>query len=208
MRKLVVCTSSGDVIKERDLEDHELVNFIGAWLYAMPECALYLDGELMPEEAVKVIRDAIEAQAKAAMSQPATPTTAPTAVPTAAPLMAPTTPEQIKDFADVLRLIFDDVRKAHLQGLREIKEIADGVSHMIIEHTRLVTDESARQRALTQKSLGDVDLLARSVMAVRFEEATSITAQAASLRGRPQPRGSVGGWDVVVGLAKSIFGDT
>ena len=204
MRKLVVCTSSGDVIKERDLEDHELVNFVGAWLYAMPECALYLDGELMPEEAVKVIRDAIEAQAKAAMSQPATPTTAPTA----APLMAPTTPEQIKDFADVLRLIFDDVRKAHLQGLREIKEIADCVSHMIIEHTRLVTDESARQRALTQKSLGDVDLLARSVMAVRFEEATSITAQAASLRGRPQTRGSVGGWDVVVGLAKSIFGDT
>ena len=208
MRKLVVCTSSGDVIKERDLEDHELVNFVGAWLYAMPECALYLDGELMPEEAVKVIRDAIEAQAKAAMSQPATPTTAPTAAPTAAPLMAPTTPEQIKDFADVLRLIFDDVRKAHLQGLREIKEIADGVSHMIIEHTRLVTDESARQRALTQKSLGDVDLLARSVMAVRFEEATSITAQGASLRGRPQTRGSVGGWDVVVGLAKSIFGDT
>ena len=204
MRKLVVCTSSGDVIKERDLEDHELVNFVGAWLYAMPECALYLDGELMPEEAVKVIRDAIEAQAKAAMSQPATPTTAPTT----APLMAPTTPEQIKDFADVLRLIFDDVRKAHLQGLREIKEIADGVSHMIIEHTRLVTDESARQRALTQKSLGDVDLLARSVMAVRFEEATSITAQGASLRGRPQPRNSVGGWDVVVGLAKSIFGDT
>ena len=204
MRKLVVCTSSGDVIKERDLEDHELVNFVGAWLYAMPECALYLDGELMPEEAVKVIRDAIEAQAKAAMSQPATPT----AAPTAAPLMAPTTPEQIKDFADVLRLIFDDVRKAHLQGLREIKEIADGVSHMIIEHTRLVTDESARQRALTQKSLGDVDLLARSVMAVRFEEATSITAQGASLRGRPQPRNSVGGWDVVVGLAKSIFGDT
>jgi len=204
MRKLVVCTSSGDVIKERDLEDHEIVNFVGAWLYAMPECALYLDGELMPEEAVKVMRDAIEAQAKAAMSQPATPTTAPTA----APIMAPTTPEQIKDFADVLRLIFDDVRKAHLQGLREIKEIADGVSHMIVEHTRLVTDESARQRALTQKSLGDVDLLARSVMAVRFEEATSITAQGASLRGRPQGRGTVGGWDVVVGLAKSIFGDT
>ena len=205
MRKLVVCTSSGDVIKERDLEDHELVNFVGAWLYAMPECALYLDGELMPEEAVKVIRDAIEAQAKAAMSQPATPTTAPTA----APLMAPTTPEQIKDFADVLRLIFDDVRKAHLQGLREIKEIADGVSHMIIEHTRLVTDESARQRALTQKSLGDVDLLARSVMAVRFEESTAIAASAAQLRGRAQARGgAVGGWDVLVGLAKSIFGDT
>jgi len=170
----------------------------------MPECALYLDGELMPEEAVKVIRDAIEAQAKAAMSQPATPTTAPTT----APLMAPTTPEQIKDFADVLRLIFDDVRKAHLQGLREIKEIADGVSHMIIEHTRLVTDESARQRALTQKSLGDVDLLARSVMAVRFEESTAIAASAGQMRGRMQPRGSVGGWDVVVGLAKSIFGDT
>ena len=204
MRKLIVCSSRGDEIKEQDLEDQELVGVVGAWLYALPECALYLDGELMPEEAVKVIRDAIEAQAKAAMSQPATPTTAPTA----APLMAPTTPEQIKDFADVLRLIFDDVRKAHLQGLREIKEIADGVSHMIIEHTRLVTDESARQRALTQKSLGDVDLLARSVMAVRFEEATSITAQGASLRGRMQPRGSVGGWDVVVGLAKSIFGDT
>ena len=204
MRKLVVCTSSGDVIKERDLEDHELVNFVGAWLYAMPECALYLDGELMPEEAVKVIRDVIEAQAKAAMSQPATPTTAPTT----APLMAPTTPEQIKDFADVLRLIFDDVRKAHLQGLREIKEIADSVSLMVVAHTRLVADEAAHQRALTQKSLGDVDLLARSVMAVRFEEATSITAQGASLRGRPQPRGSVGGWDVVVGLAKSIFGDT
>lgn len=203
MRKLVVCTSSGDVIKERDLEDHELVNFVGAWLYAMPECALYLDGELMPEEAVKVMRAAIDAQAKAATSEP-TSTTAPAAAPT----MAPTTPEQIKDFADVLRLIFDDVRKAHLQGLREIKEIADGVSHMIVEHTRLVADEAARQRGLTQKSLGDVDLLARSVMAVRFEEATSITAQGASLRGRPQPRGSVGGWDVVVGLAKSIFGDT
>ena len=203
MRKLVVCTSSGDVIKERDLEDRELVNVVGAWLYAMPECALYLDGELMPEEAVKVMRAAIDAQAKAATSEP-TSTTAPAAAPT----MAPTTPEQIKDFADVLRLVFDDVRKAHLQGLRDIKEIADGVSHMIIEHTRLVTDESARQRALTQKSLGDVDLLARSVMAVRFEEATSITAQGASLRGRPQPRGSVGGWDVVVGLAKSIFGDT
>jgi len=200
---LVVCTSSGDVIKERDLEDRELVNVVGAWLYAMPECALYLDGELMPEEAVKVMRAAIDAQAKAATSEPTSTTAPPTA-----PTMAPTTPEQIKDFADVLRLIFDDVRKAHLQGLREIKEIADGVSHMIIEHTRLVTDESARQRALTQKSLGDVDLLARSVMAVRFEEATSITAQGASLRGRMQPRGSVGGWDVVVGLAKSIFGDT
>lgn len=195
MRKLVVCTSSGDVIKERDLEDHELVNFVGAWLYAMPECALYLDGELMTDEA-RVAMRVLAARAKAVVGEQA------------APQMAPTTPEQIKDFADVLRLIFDDVRKAHLQGLREIKEIADGVSHMIIEHTRLVTDESARQRALTQKSLGDVDLLARSVMAVRFEEATSITAQAASLRGRPQPRGSVGGWDVVVGLAKSIFGDT
>jgi len=200
---LVVCTSSGDVIKERDLEDRELVNVVGAWLYAMPECALYLDGELMPEEAVKVMRAAIDAQAKAATSEPTSTTAPPTA-----PTMAPTTPEQIKDFADVLRLVFDDVRKAHLQGLRDIKEIADGVSHMIIEHTRLVTDESARQRALTQKSLGDVDLLARSVMAVRFEEATSITAQGASLRGRMQPRGSVGGWDVVVGLAKSIFGDT
>jgi len=203
MRKLVVCTSSGDVIKERDLEDRELVNVVGAWLYAMPECALYLDGELMPEEAVKVMRAAIDAQAKAATSEPTSTTAPPTA-----PTMAPTTPEQIKDFADVLRLVFDDVRKAHLQGLRDIKEIADGVSHMIVEHTRLVADEAARQRGLTQKSLGDVDLLARSFMAVRFEEATSITAQGASLRGRMQPRGSVGGWDVVVGLAKSIFGDT
>ena len=203
MRKLVVCTSSGDVIKERDLEDHELVNFVGAWLYAMPECALYLDGELMPEEAVKVMRAAIDAQAKAATSEP-TSTTAPAAAPT----MAPTTPEQIKDFADVLRLVFDDVRKAHLQGLRDIKEIADGVSHMIVEHTRLVADEAARQRGLTQKSLGDVDLLARSFMAVRFEESTAIAASAGQMRGRMQPRGSVGGWDVVVGLAKSIFGDT
>ena len=202
MRKLVVCTSSGDVIKERDLEDRELVTVVGAWLYAMPECALYLDGELMPEEAVKVMRDALEAQAKAAAGEPSTTAS------TTAPIVAPTTPEQIKDFADVLRLVFDDVRKAHLQGLREIKEIADGVSHMIVEHTRLVADESARQRALTQKSLGDVDLLARSVMAVRFEESTAIAASAASLRGRPQGRGTVGGWDVVVGLAKSIFGDT
>ena len=204
MRKLVVCTSSGDVIKERDLEDRELVNVVGAWLYAMPECALYLDGELMPEEAVKVMRAAIDAQAKAATSEP-TSTTAPAAAPT----MAPTTPEQIKDFADVLRLVFDDVRKAHLQGLRDIKEIADGVSHMIVEHTRLVADEAARQRGLTQKSLGDVDLLARSVMAVRFEESTAIAASAAQLRGRAQARGgAVGGWDVLVGLAKSIFGDT
>ena len=195
MRKLIVCSSRGDEIKEQDLEDHERVGVVGAWLYALPECALYLDGELMTDEARAAMR-ALAARAKAVAGEQA------------APQMAPTTPEQIKDFADVLRLIFDDVRKAHLQGLREIKEIADGVSHMIIEHTRLVTDESARQRALTQKSLGDVDLLARSVMAVRFEEATSITAQGASLRGRPQPRGSVGGWDVVVGLAKSIFGDT
>ena len=203
MRKLVVCTSSGDVIKERDLEDHELVNFVGAWLYAMPECALYLDGELMPEEAVKVMRAAIDAQAKAATSEPTSTTAPPTA-----PTMAPTTPEQIKDFADVLRLVFDDVRKAHLQGLRDIKEIADGVSHMIVEHTRLVADEAARQRGLTQKSLGDVDLLARSFMAVRFEESTAIAASAGQMRGRVQPRGSVSGWDVVVGLAKSIFGDT
>ena len=203
MRKLVVCTSSGDVIKERDLEDRELVTVVGAWLYAMPECALYLDGELMPEEAVKVMRDALEAQAKAAAGEQTTTAS------TTAPIVAPTTPEQIKDFADVLRLVFDDVRKAHLQGLREIKEIADGVSHMIVEHTRLVTDESARQRALTQKSLGDVDLLARSVMAVRFEESTAIAASAAQLRGRAQARGgAVGGWDVLVGLAKSIFGDT
>jgi len=203
MRKLVVCTSSGDVIKERDLEDRELVNVVGAWLYAMPECALYLDGELMPEEAVKVMRAAIDAQAKAATSEPTSTTAPPTA-----PTMAPTTPEQIKDFADVLRLVFDDVRKAHLQGLRDIKEIADGVSHMIVEHTRLVADEAARQRGLTQKSLGDVDLLARSFMAVRFEESTAIAASAGQMRGRMQPRGSVGGWDVVVGLAKSIFGDT
>ncbi|HRI10227.1 MAG TPA: hypothetical protein PKW35_20545, partial [Nannocystaceae bacterium] len=96
MRKLVVCTSSGDVIKERDLEDRELVNVVGAWLYAMPECALYLDGELMPEEAVKVMRAAIDAQAKAATSEPTS---------TTAPPTAPTTPEQIKDFADVLRLV-------------------------------------------------------------------------------------------------------
>ena len=195
MRKLVVCTSRGDVIKEEDLDDPKLVGAVGAWLTALPECALYLDGELMTDEARTVMKE-LATRAKAAASE-------------SAPQMAPVTPEQIKDFADVLRLIFDDVRKAHLQGLREIKEIADGVSHMIVAHTRLIADEAAHQRALTQKSLGDVDLLARSVMAVRFEESTAIAASAAQLRGRAQGRaGAVGGWDVLVGLAKSIFGDT
>ena len=196
MRKLIVCSSRGDEIKEQDLEDQELVGVVGAWLYALPECALYLDGELMTDEARAAMR-ALAARAKAVAGEQA------------APQMAPTTPEQIKDFADVLRLIFDDVRKAHLQGLREIKEIADSVSFMVVAHTRLVADEAAHQRALTQKSLGDVDLLARSVMAVRFEESTAIAASAAQLRGRAQARGgAVGGWDVLVGLAKSIFGDT
>ena len=96
MRKLVVCTSRGDVIKEEDLDDPKLVGAVGAWLTALPECALYLDGELMTDEARTVMKE-LATRAKAAASE-------------SAPQMAPVTPEQIKDFADVLRLIFDDVR--------------------------------------------------------------------------------------------------
>lgn len=185
MRRMVVSSQRGEFITEMDVEEHELVDTVGAWVRVLPTAGIYLDGQLVPEE-TRVALQLAMAQA-AAMSAPA-PTTAPASAAALATASPPIEVAKLKDYGETLQHAFDDLRKGYVQSLRDMQDCAQRFSQMWMERERQFADEAARQRALTHKSLADVDLLNRSIKATQAREQFA----ANSARHAAHARGEVG----------------
>lgn len=190
MRRMVVSTASGEFITEMDVEEHELVGTVSAWVHVLPDAGIYLDGVLVPDEARVTMRLAMSAG---------------TASPLTSPTSLPPEPEKLKDYAETLQRAFDDVRKGYVQSLRDFQDCAKRFSEMWIEREQQFANEAARQRELTHKSLADVDLLGRSVKAVQLEEVLAVSGVHTSARARRSD--GVTFMDYVVGLIKTLTGE-
>jgi hypothetical protein len=83
-------------------------------------------------------------------------------------LPAPPEPEKVQDYNETLQRVFADVRKHHVEVLRDMAECTRMVGRVLVERERDFADEAARQRELTRKSLADVDLLGRCVKVTEY----------------------------------------
>ena len=118
----------------------------------LPDAGIYLDGELLPDEARAAMRLTMPREAAAPLVHP------------------PPEPEKLRDYAETLQRAFEDVRQGYVQSLRDFQDCARRFSEMWIERERQFADEAARQRELTHRSLADVDLLGRSVLQARTQQ--------------------------------------
>lgn len=148
MRRLVVTTGFGEFITERDVEEHDLVGGVAAFVRMFPAGAYYIDGQLVDTATVDTIKAALASGVAAEIAdRPA----------------APPEPEKVQDYNETLQRVFADVRKHHVEVLRDMAECTRMVGRVLVERERDFADEAARQRELTRKSLADVDLLGRCV---------------------------------------------
>ena len=85
--------------------------------------------------------------------------------------------DTLKDYNETLKRGFDDVRKGNLESMREFLGCIKQLTDLAIAREKEFADEAARQRELTRKSLADIDLLDRSVSAVRFNETIATAAE-------------------------------
>lgn len=189
MRRMVVSTGRGEFITEMDVEEHELVDSLSAWLRVLPDAGIYLDGQLVPEEARMAMRHAMSSGTASPLSRP----------------VPPPEPERLRDYAETLQRAFDDVRQGYVQSLRDFQDCARRFSEMWIERERQFADEAARQRELTHKSLADVDLLGRSVKAVQLDEVLAMSSVHTSAMARRDH--GVALMDYVGGFLKALTGE-
>lgn len=188
MRRLVVTTGMGAFITEKDVEDHDLVGEVATYVRMFPAGGFYLDGQLVEAATVDAIKAALSSGVAAELvGQPAA---------------APPEPEKVQDYNETLQRAFADVRKHHVEVLRDMAECTRMVGRVLVERERDFADEAARQRELTRKSLADIDLLDRSVSAVRFNETIATAAGAGPIRVRR--RGGMNGWDFLGGVMKVL----
>jgi hypothetical protein len=154
MRRLVVTTGLGAFITEKDVEDHDLVGEVAGYVRMFPAGAFYLDGQLVEAATVDAIKAALSSGVAAEL--------------VGQPPAAPPEPEKVQDYNETLQRVFADVRKHHVEVLRDMAECTRMVGRVLVERERDFADEAARQRELTRKSLADVDLLGRCVKVTEY----------------------------------------
>ncbi len=154
MRRLVVTTGLGAFITEKDVEDHDLVGEVAGYVRMFPAGAFYLDGQLVEAATVDAIKAALSSGVAAEL--------------VGQPPAAPPEPAKVQDYNETLQRVFADVRKHHVEVLRDMAECTRMVGRVLVERERDFADEAARQRELTRKSLADVDLLGRCVKVTEY----------------------------------------
>jgi len=194
MRKLVVTTESGEFITTVDVEEHTLVSSVVNCLRLFPTAAFYLDGRLVDDETIKMIRAALAAGIDPSAPEPVVATS----------MLLPEA-EKVQDYNETMQRVFTDVRKHHAAILHDMADHTRMVGRVFIEREREFADEAARQRELTRKSLADVDLLGRSVKATQFQN-TLVTATAHS-EARARGGGGMTWADLVAGVRRVFTGE-
>jgi len=158
MRKLVVSSDAGAFITGLDVEEQDLVGEVASCVRLFPQSCIYIDGRLVDDETMATIKAALAAGTETAPTQPASP-----------PEL-----EMVQDYNETLQRIFTDVRKHHVEVLRDMAESTRMIGRVLIEREREFADEAVRQRELTRKSLADIDLLGRSVKATEFNNVLAV----------------------------------
>ena len=194
--RLVLSTVNGEKITEAEaVEELEVVSTVATWIQVAPTACIYIDGQLLSDASRLAMLVAMAAEGAAGASGAAVP-----------PASEATTPmpdaDTLKDYNETLKRGFDDVRKGNLESMREFLGCIKQLTDLAIAREKEFADEAARQRELTRKSLADIDLLDRSVSAVRFNETIATAAGAAPIRVRR--RGGMNGWDFLSGVMKVL----
>jgi hypothetical protein len=83
---------------------------------------------------------------------------------------------QCRDVASFMIEVLGDVRKIAVTQASDMNELSQAFGILVLEQTKRFTEELARARAASQKSLGDVDMLARAIVAHNFGQAAAQTA--------------------------------
>jgi hypothetical protein len=190
MRWMVVTTACGEFIAEFEVPEEALVDVVSTWVRGMPDAGLYLDGELVPQEA------------RTLMQLAATPTTT---APTPASFVAPPEPEKLRSYAEVLHLGFEDLRKGYVEYIHTMHDSAKRYGEIVLERERQFAEEAARQRELTHKSLKDADLLERSVAAFKLKEALATAGAHNLVRVRGSDRMRI--TDFLAGFMRTLTGE-
>ena len=194
--RLVLSTVNGEKITEAEaVEELEVVSTVATWIQVAPTACVYIDGQLLSDTARLAMLVAMAAEGAAGAAGAA----APPASEAATPMPDADT---LKDYNETLKRGFDDVRKGNLESMREFLGCIKQLTDLAIAREKEFADEAARQRELTRKSLADIDLLDRSVSAVRFNETIATAAGAAPIRVRR--RGGMNGWDFLGGVMKVL----
>ncbi len=183
MRRVVITNGSGQFISEADVEEHVLVPTIATWFQLLPDAGIYLDGNLVTED-VRLAMQAAVAAATPAHAEPSP------------------DPAQLKEYAETLKDVYADIRGGYVQSLREFHDVARRFSDMWIERERQFADEAARQRALTGRSLADVDLLGRSVKAAELQQVFAAAGSNSMARARQGHSASL--MDLLGGLLRAV----
>lgn len=188
MRWMVVTTARGEFVTEFGVSEQLLVDVLCHWVRAMPDAGLYLDGELVPNDA-RALMQLAAAAPSAAAPVPAT----------------PPEPEKLRSYAEVLQLGFEDLRKGYVEYLGNLHDCAKRYGEMWLEREKQFADEAARQRELTHKSLKDADLLGRSVAAAQLKDVLA----SAGAQNFSRVRGSDGLkiTDLLMGVVKTLTGE-
>lgn len=191
--RLVLSTVNGEKITEAEaVEELEVVSTVATWIQVAPTACIYIDGQLLSDASRLAMLVAMAAEGAAGAA-------APRASEAAAPMPDSDT---LKDYNETLKRGFDDVRKGNLESMREFLGCIKQLTDLAIAREKEFADEAARQRELTRKSLADIDLLDRSVSAVRFNETIATAAGAGPIRVRR--RGGMNGWDFLGGVMKVL----
>lgn len=194
-RKLVVSSDGGEPITKIDVEEQDLAGGVATCVRLFPESCIYIDGRLVDDETVATIKAALAAGIGAAVAE---------GVP-AEPASPPPEPELVQDYNETLQRIFTDVRKHHVEVLRDMAESTRMMGRVLIERERDFADEAARQRELTRKSLADIDLLGRSVKATEFTNVLAVTGLPDERARGDRGRVTIGDW--WAGLKQILTGE-
>ena len=195
MRRLVLSDAGGRVIAAMDVRDHELAEAVIECRRRMPGLGLYVDGALVPADAR--LHLAFDSESTAAAPK------APQA-PVAVAANPAVDPERALSLMETLGRAFEDIRRAQVQTLSDLEGLSRRFGEMWIERERDFADEAARQRALTQKSLADVDLLGRSVKAAQLREVFAASGSGALAPVRPREQMRL--VDLVNGFVRATMG--
>lgn len=194
MRRLVVTTVSGEFITGLDVGEHDVLQATVACIHMFPASGIYLDGQLLEADVlVKMM---------ALADSPATMRTTADTRPSPPP---PPEPEKIQDYNETMQRAFNDVRKHHVEILRDMAECTKVFGHVLIDHQKQLADEAARQRELTRKSLADVDLLGRSVKATEFSNVLAVMGS--NYEAAATGRGGMTFGDLLGGFKRMFVGD-
>jgi hypothetical protein len=83
---------------------------------------------------------------------------------------------QLRDVMSLMIEVLGDVRRLAVTQASDMNELSQAFGILVLEQTKRFTEELARARAASQKSLGDVDMLARAIVAHNFGQAAAQTA--------------------------------